>query len=612
MNNRLILSLFFFSLFSVCFADNEDLLFSPKGVAIVKITLPNGMGASDIQKDVDTKAFMEIENSDNSSYDLSELYSGDILIEGRGNSTWDFPKKPYNIDLITDSEEDNPSPLLGMPAHHKWCLIAYYADKSLMRIPLAYYLGSQLSGLPYTARLVYVEVYINGIYRGLYSLCEKIARDKNRVDIKKLDAESENLSGGYILEIIPNVRLQSGDKRFTMKKSSYTSMIFTYPKNKNVTDEQIAWIKSYINEFEDVLYGTNFKDPVNGFRKYIDENSFIDWFILNELSQNCDAAMYASVFLHKDRDGKLFMSSPWDFDIAFGNYESECRYDYGFRIRNAYWWSRLFADEQFAKKMQERYDELMPLLNKIPIILKTNAEFLEQTGCVDRNFAQWPILGQYVWPNVFPYPTSFRGEVQRFVEWTASRQSWLYINFPADDSERERRFKSTRPIIRVMEPEIFMQGLGVEVKALKTYTHIWIYNNVEENINNNESYAIKKKGKYYLQFRDNKGNKSLYSYPVSLGEKSNYDYLNITTPAVSSLSIQIYPNPVRDWLFIHYPSSKSEIHIRLMDLNGRVIKQSVSSDESLEWDLSSTANGVYILQVQSNSEICNQKIIISH
>lgn len=389
--------LYFLFLSTLVFADNSGLLFSPKGVAEVRITLPDGMSIDDIQKDVDTRAYMTIRNSSSSEYGEESLYSGYVLIEGRGNTSWTLPKKPYNIELIDENGNENPDKILDMPSHHKWCLITYYSDKSLMRTPLAFYIGQRLKGIPYTPRLQYVELYVNEEYRGLYSFSEKIERDSNRVDIKKLtssdrDQEENRISGGYILETTPEDRLEEGQKYF--KTSRGQVFTFKYPKNKNVTDTQIKWIKSYINEIENGLYSGRFFEEDNRYYEHLDEQSFVDWYILQEFAKNNDSGFYASVFLQKDRDDKLAMSAPWDFDMAFGNiYNRDCLYDDSFWLNNNKWYKCLMADSGFAQKVLNRYDELMPLLNQIPEILETNREYLEKHGYIERNFERWDILG---------------------------------------------------------------------------------------------------------------------------------------------------------------------------------------------------------------------------
>ncbi|NDV46485.1 T9SS C-terminal target domain-containing protein [Paludibacter sp. 221] len=611
-----ILLIFFLFLFSTLFVEADDsFLFSPKGVAEIHITLPDGMSIGDIQREVDTKAFMEVKNSSSSVYIIDELYSGYIIIEGRGNSTWGDPKKPYNIDLIDEIGLDNPSSLLGMPKHHKWCLVTYYNDKSALRIPLAFYLGQKMENIPYTPRLNYIELYVNGEYRGLYSLCEKIERDKNRVDVKKLtanieDQEEPRISGGYIIEATPEIRLKPDQKYFT---STHKRVIFTfaYPKSKNVTEEQIKWIKKYIDEFESVLYGDDFKDEQNGFRKYIDEDSFIDWYLLNELAKNFDAVMYASVYLHKDRNGKLQMSAPWDFDLAFGNvYGNNCFSEDEFYIayfRNT-WFARLFEDENFLKKASERFDELMPLFSSIPLMINENVEHLEKQGCIQRNFNRWPVLGVKLWPNYPPIPETYEGELQRLTEWIESRMRWMYINFSQTKEERIQRLKSVRPVIRVLEPERLKRGESTRLVVTPGYSYVWTYNG-QETILSDVEYLLENSGEHFVQLMDQAGNRSLHSLPISLGSDTDDNTLVRN-------EVVIYPNPVDKVLFINLSGlDDTEYILALFDMKGEVVdRQFVDNTLSLvQMNLAEIANGMYILHLKSaNGSNYSYKVFVLH
>ncbi len=613
MKYILLFTSFLFFSYQV-FSGNTDLLFSPKGVAEVHITLPDAMSIDYIEKDVDTRAFMEIKNSATSSYSENELYTGYILIEGRGNTTWEAPKKPFNVDLIFEDGEDNSFPVLGMPSHHKWCLLTFYFDKSLMRIPLAFYLGRKMEYLSYTPRLHYVELYVNEEYRGLYSFCEKIERNENRIDIKKLtvderDQEEPRISGGYIIEINAPDRIKQDEKYFTSELMDI-NFTFKYPKNKNVTGQQINWIKNYIDEFETVLYGDNFKDEQNGFRKYIDENSFIDWYILQELAKNNDANMFLSVFLHKDRNGKLFMSAPWDFDIAFGNIDySDAAYEDQFWIAYSAWFERLFEDENFSKKVQERFDELIPLFDKIPSIVNANKEHLETQGVVSRNFQRWPVLGTYLWPNFPPFPETHAGEVQRLYEWAESRKVWMYINLPVNEEEKQARIKSTKPVIRVLEPEKLLRGETTMVTTMRGYSYIWTLDD-KEFVTDGEIYYVAEKGDHYLQIKDYTGEESLKSYPVTIENEAQYKI--IESPFI------LYPNPVVNSMFINCSALNYEdFSLELYDLKGILLKgysyKKVSISPLIQVELSDIEDGIYIVNLRTSSgDKFSHKIIVSH
>ena len=658
MKNKLPIILFaIFLTTNICASDeNENLLFSPKGIAKVHITLPEGKTIDDVNREEDMSALMEIQNSENSSYDTNQLYNGEIIIKGRGNSTWagevrpwdagrkepDIPiikpfnhKRSYSIDLVDKSGNDNESPLLDMPEHHKWTLITFFSDKSLMRIPLAYHLGRMMDGFNYSPLIRYVELYVNGDYRGVYGLCEKIERDKNRVDIKKLTTDNVDqleprISGGYIIEGTPLDRIDPAlrNKSFatSIKNVRFT---FTYPKTKNVTEKQINWITDYMNQFEAALYGNSFRDPQRGYLKYIDEKSLIDWYIIQEFAKNIDAKdLFGSAYIYKDRGSKLFLGPIWDFDIAFGNIDyQECYNEDEFRLKRSKWFDRLFQDPNFANKVRDRYDELMPLFDQIPAILKANQKFLEETGCVERNFDTFPILGMYIWPNYAPLPTSHHGEVQRLIEWTESRKVWLYINMGTTEAECTERLKNSRPIIRIMDPEKFknqkssevrvMRGYGTNYMKDRNFSYTWTHNESETN-RNSEKYIFNKEGKHYVQLVDNKGNRSLPSFPVAWGEDPTYypEKENTSIENPNENDVFLFSNLVTNYLTIN--SSKfinSELIIRIFNANGSLSKEfkrnTKTGSNHFELNVSDLENGMYLLQITDNSSIINKKFIIS-
>ena len=212
------------------------------------------------------------------------------------------------------------SVILNLPEENDWILIPNYIDKSLMRIYLALDLARSI-GMPYVPRTRYVELYLNNKYEGNYLLIEKIKRDKNRFGISKLTEEERDqiehrLTGGYILRI----DLPKGREHFTSKITGL-AFIYHYPKGGNITEAQKNCISSFINELESVLYIRDFKDPVDGYRKYIDVDSFVDWYKVNELAfdsnlrkRNHDLSIEAGPF------GDLFMDQGlYDMEVKVNN-----------------------------------------------------------------------------------------------------------------------------------------------------------------------------------------------------------------------------------------------------------------------------------------------------
>ncbi len=378
-------------------------------------------------------------------------YSGKIGIETRGSSSQGFPKKSYGFELWDVNGNAIDSSLLGMPKESDWCLIANYTDKSLLNNSLSYYLSREMGW--YAPRWQCVEVVINGEYMGVYLLCEKIKRDNDRVDIAKLqptDIAGDDVTGGYIIKV---------DKTTASSGAGWTSNYapavstngqtiyfqYDYPSDVDIVPQQQTYIQLYIDSFETALAGPNFADTAIGYAHYIDVNSFIDYFLVDEISKNVDGYRISS-YLYKDKrsnGGKLIMGPSWDFDIAWGNADycdgnvtSGWAYEFGnvcpgdgWQI--PFWWERMMQDPAFQDKVKCRWEELSQTILSKPFLLDycDSMAVLLNEGAA-RNFTVWPILGSYVWPNPGPIPTSYQGEINELKTWINLRWNWLDANMP--------------------------------------------------------------------------------------------------------------------------------------------------------------------------------------
>lgn len=254
-------------------------------------------------------------------------FDGKIGIEFRGSSSQNFPKKPYGFETRDEDGENLNVSLIGMPEENDWTLNATYNDKSLVRDALAYILAGEI--MTYAPRVRHVELIINDAYQGVYMLIEKIKRDGNRVDISKLESDDNSgdaITGGYILKIDKESGSNSGEGWFspyTPFPGAWQKTLFQieYPDVDDITEQQKSYIKQHITSLEAVLAGSDFDHPENGYRKWMDEQSIIDFIIMNELTKNPDAYRL-STFLYKHKDskgGKIFFGPVWDFNLGFGN-----------------------------------------------------------------------------------------------------------------------------------------------------------------------------------------------------------------------------------------------------------------------------------------------------
>lgn len=377
------------------------------------------------------------------------VYDGYAGFEIRGSSSQQFPKKSYGLETWDASGNDIDVSLLGMPEEADWILNANYTDKTFNRNVLAYQVSKNLGH--YSTRYKFVEVVINGEYLGIYVFSEKIKRDPNRVNIAKLSSgqnTGDAVTGGYIFKVDKSTG-SGGDgwtSAFPPPVHPYGQTIFfqyEYPKAEDITLQQKQYISEYVNTFESVLSGSDFDDPENGFRKYADELSFIDYFLVNEISKNVDGYRL-STFLHKEREslgGKIRIGPVWDYDIAWHNanycsgdvlegwaYQFPCEGDYW---QVPFWWSRMLEDSTFANNLRCRWEMLRgnELSNQwFESYIDSVALLLGESQ--QRNFTVWPILGVYVWPNPWPYPPTYAAEIESLKNWIFQRLQWLDVNLP--------------------------------------------------------------------------------------------------------------------------------------------------------------------------------------
>ena len=355
-----------------------------------------------------------------------ELFSGEgalltegvTEIRGRGNTTWGMPKKPYNLRLGSDKA------LLGMSAHNRWALLANYSDKTLLRTEVAFNkLASIYDNFAWTPSSRFVDVYLNGRYDGVYQLTESIRASNNRVKFNRISSTKPN--GGFLLEVCN--RLED-EYNFTTRREVYVNC--SSPDSNldvkiNGTNTTIfEKIKSYVQGVEDVLYSSNFTDPTTGWRKYLDTNSFVDYYLVNEIARNCDAQFWSSTYMfYDDAMGKLRMGPLWDFDISMGNIDyNDCFKTDGFYMSHAKWLRRLFEDPVFVAAVKARWKEKYRELNTIYKFIDDRAVYLDIAQ--SQNFERWPILKVKVWPN-YKVPGSYAGEIKYLKDWLRGRIIWL-------------------------------------------------------------------------------------------------------------------------------------------------------------------------------------------
>ena len=377
---------------------------------------------------------------------------GKIEMRGRGNSTWGLPKKPFRMKFT-----EKFSPIgLDHAKEKSWVILAQDMDKSLLRTHLAFEYSRTLfnpsenyhheKAVLFTPCSRFINVYLTGDYYdsstgrtrymdgeflGVYQMSDQVQRADGRIAVDKLKAEDgadpEKITGGYVLE----ADLHEGN-HYTNKGIKFT---YKYPEDDDYDQAQYDYISNYLNEAEKALYGSNYKDPVNGWRKYFDEKTLADYVIIKEFVGDLDG--YTSTYLYKRRGcEKLFFGPIWDCDKGWNNDKRVPHYEYqpleslmihaGFwmppYISND-WFQRLWTDETFRAFVAQRWEQKKEELKAVTDRVLTEVP-AEMSKAIEANFKVWPFYYQYSGEANMPART-YPEEIQRIRNLSARREALL-------------------------------------------------------------------------------------------------------------------------------------------------------------------------------------------
>lgn len=326
-----------------------------------------------------------------------------ILSEGRikirGNSSSRSPKSQYRLQLLDEDGNKTEQPLLGLDPAAEWVLNGSLYDHSYLRNYLGYNLGHIMDTCSPEVRFCEILVKTEEGYRydGLYLLIETIERGEGRVNIQKYNPDIT--STAYIVR---RDRVDSSEIRIctyadetkmpeewgkNTKAKLQLSLI--YPRTSNVTRESINYISEDISKAERVIYAEEDDDLFKQYPAYIDVDSFVDYFLVNELLMNYDSGIY-STYMYKDINNKLCMGPFWDFDRAVDNAtDSLADFEYMVMKERPYF-DRLCKDEWFIDKLSNRYRQLRKdVLSDANIckIVEDTSIFLGRA--IDREYQRW-------------------------------------------------------------------------------------------------------------------------------------------------------------------------------------------------------------------------------
>ena len=307
------------------------------------------------------------------NYDSGTDY---MNIRGRGNSTWSYSKKPYNIKLNTKKA------ILGMPKHKRWCLLANYIDRTLMRNAVAFELA-KMTSMDWTPNGRFVELVLNNTPVGNYYLCEAIRIDNDRVNINEMspnDISGDAITGGFILELDSYY-----DADYKFKTTYYRMPVnIKQPDEDEINNYQYNYIKDYYNAAEKELY----YGSLEGFAKYVDMNTLIDWYLLNEAIYNPELGHPKSSYMHKDKNGKLHMGPAWDHDWETFTPHSSLKNN------NTMWFGALFRIPEFKQMVKERWNKLKGPFASIVTYIEDTREEIRASW--EYNYTLWPKISNGV------------------------------------------------------------------------------------------------------------------------------------------------------------------------------------------------------------------------
>ncbi len=354
-------------------------------------------------------------------------------VKGRGNSTWQMAKKGYAFKF------DSKQSFFDLAAAKKWCIIANYADKTLLRNVYASLLANELFDAEWNPSFRSVDVVWDGVYQGKYILCERNTVSAGRVEVQDIsDYSAKNIDKGKYVDQNDDGVVDLYDGGFILEIDDWKDAEFWFETEKEkapvamkdpdeVSEEIQNHVQDLVQTAENSLYAENFKDTTDGWRKYFDEKSVIDWFFVNEIARNHDAKDFSSIYkFYSPADGKLHYGPIWDFDVGFGNDgEGQVAAVTGWYVKNGFWTARMFEDSLFVANVINRWNEKKEALYaSVETFLSKASNDSISAEC---NFMKWDVLGKDIYHNSAGYEErlTYQSEVDYMKTWVEERIAWI-------------------------------------------------------------------------------------------------------------------------------------------------------------------------------------------
>ena len=390
-------------------------------------------------------------------------YDGYIALRYRGHSSFARRKKPYSFRPLTapleEGGEKQKVKLLGMGKDNNWALLAPHSDQTMVRDLLAREMARPW--MEFTPQGRYCELYLDGIYYGVYILAEVVSKGKHRLNLDDPGEEGDELTGGYIMEVdrAEGMIFMSTHHPVTSTGVVCTDkhVFFQYvsPDYEDMSQAQINYIKSRVRLMENVFASADYQNPETGYRQYIDVMNFIDYQLAEELGHNVDAyRLSGKFFKRRDSEDPRFKMVLWDMDLAYGipYYLDGWRYDtWSYQMNDTldasgdmylvpFWWYKLNNDPANTAALKARWAEYRRnniTLERIYEVIDSLSGELTLDGAITRNSQARPRWGVYVWPNNY-IPQDYNDALSFLKQWLAGRIAWMDEQLDFDPNAPER------------------------------------------------------------------------------------------------------------------------------------------------------------------------------
>ena len=315
--------------------------------------------------------------------------SAKALFRIRGNSSRRFDKKSYRIQFIDDTNPDKKKDVsvLGMPADMEWALHGPFLDKTLIRNYMWMNISAEVMG--YAPNVRFCELILDGEYQGVYVLMETIREGENRINLTDYEKNSPVCS--YMVRFEPKSnpnKVIDNFTYYTKRLEEGTKSEVIYPGANEQTEDVKKYIKSDLNEIEQKLFSQEFKDEPDSCWNYLDMDSFVNYYILQEFLAVNDV-FSASTYMYKDVRGKLHIGPVWDYNNVLDNFLREMPQN-EFLLSQRGWYSQLMRSEKFVKRLIARYRELREGYLSEEYLVDYVMETQKWLGsAVERNFEVW-------------------------------------------------------------------------------------------------------------------------------------------------------------------------------------------------------------------------------